>query len=145
MCIFRILLLGVLISIAGVSFGQVEYGWLYGRVLDEKKQPIVDAIVVAKQGGIIKGVAATDYEGNYEIKPLEPGKYDIVVTYMGYDTIRSNDVLLVSNVKQKADFAMLPHNWNPNKHHNKYSKQKRVRLIMNCKIRKSKDAKFGKE
>ena len=82
---------------------------IYGRVLDEKKQPIGSAIVQAFQGGIVKGGAATDYEGNFEIKPLESGYYFLVVTYLGYDTEKIKDVVVPPNDDIKVDFSMSPH------------------------------------
>ena len=101
----RFLLLGVLIALAGTSFAQ----GIYGRILDEKKQPIPSAIVQAYQGGIIKGGAATDYDGNYEIKPLESGYYFLVVTYLGYDTEKIKDVMVPPSDETKVNFSMTPH------------------------------------
>ncbi len=101
----RFLLLGVLILFAGTSFAQ----GIYGRILDEKKQPIPSAIVQAMQGGIVKGGAATDADGNYEIKPLEGGIYFMIVTYLGYDTEKIKGVVVPPNDDAKVDFSMSPH------------------------------------
>ena len=101
----RFLLLVVLIASGGYSFAQ----GIYGKVLDEKKQPIGSAIVQAFQGGILKGGAATDYEGNYEIKPLDGGNYFLTVTYLGYDTEKIQGVIVPPNDEAKVNFAMSPH------------------------------------
>ena len=68
----RYLILLVLIGLSGTVFSQ----GIYGRIVDEKtKQPIPSAIVQALQGGMVKGGAATDYDGNYEIKPFFDASY----------------------------------------------------------------------
>lgn len=101
----RFLFLLVLVASGGYSYAQ----GIYGKVLDEKKQPIGSAIVQAFQGGILKGGAATDYEGNYEIKPLDGGNYFLVVTYLGYDTEKIKDVIVPPNDEAKVNFSMTPH------------------------------------
>ena len=35
----------------------------------------------------------TDFDGNFALSHLEPGVYDITVTYLGYDTVKINDVV----------------------------------------------------
>ena len=62
-------------------------GTIRGTVIDQKtKEPVPFANVVAKQDGKqIKGTQ-TDFEGNFTIRPLDVGKYDIQVSYVGYNT-----------------------------------------------------------
>jgi len=79
-------LIAVLIFTSNLSFGQSVAGEIYGRVTDEKKQALDYATVQAYEGGILKGGAKTDINGNYSIKPLSPGTYMIKVTYVGMKT-----------------------------------------------------------
>jgi len=65
-----------------------------GRILDDKKEPLPSAIVQVRQGGLLKGGAATDYEGNYTVKPLDPGYYDVMVLYAGLDTSITTNVIV---------------------------------------------------
>lgn len=58
-----------------------QSGEIAGVVLDEKKQPIIAAIVEVSQGGIAKGGAVTGIDGDYLIKPLDAGTYTLTVTY----------------------------------------------------------------
>ncbi|MBR6330908.1 MAG: TonB-dependent receptor [Bacteroidales bacterium] len=61
-----------------------------GTITDEKTgEPLMSANVVAKQGGQIMGGARTDFDGNYTIKGLQVGKYEIEVSYMGYATVKT--------------------------------------------------------
>ena len=58
-----------------------------GRIIDETKQGIINASVMVFQNNLMKGGNVTDYDGNYVIKPLEAGLYDLLVTYIGYDSL----------------------------------------------------------
>jgi len=78
----RLLFVLLLIVYTGTAFGQS--GAITGRVLDDKKQPIIGAVVEVSEGGIKKGGSVTDYDGNYLVKPIEPGRYDVKISYTGY-------------------------------------------------------------
>lgn len=59
-------------------------GHLTGTVLDEKKQPITGAIVSVKRNGIVVGGAATDLDGNFDIKQLDAGTYTVTAHFASY-------------------------------------------------------------
>jgi outer membrane receptor protein involved in Fe transport len=62
-----------------------QSGTLKGKVIDkETKEPIPFANVIVEMGGTQAGGTTSDFDGNYTIKPLTPGKYDIKATYIGY-------------------------------------------------------------
>ena len=66
-----------------------------GTVVDEKKEPVISAVVqVYSQSGILMGGNVTDFDGNYMIKPLESGKYTVLVRFQGYDTATVTGVLV---------------------------------------------------
>jgi hypothetical protein len=67
---------------------QNSNGQIKGIVLDDEHEPAIGAIVKALQGGVIIKQAATDADGKYSIKPLQPGSYEVLVTYTGYKTAR---------------------------------------------------------
>ncbi len=71
-----------------------QSGGLYGRVFDEKKEPIISAVVQVFEDGILKGGTVTDYDGNFLIKPLESGNYNVSVIYSGYDSSTVNNVTI---------------------------------------------------
>ncbi|MDL2227941.1 TonB-dependent receptor [Bacteroidales bacterium OttesenSCG-928-K03] len=78
-----------------------QSGTLQGVITDKStNEPIPFANVVAMVSGLQKGGSTTDFDGNYTIKPLEPGVYDLVVSYVGYHTQP------VSNVRVIADQIM---------------------------------------
>lgn len=68
------------------SFGQSNFGTLTGKVFDAKSgEPLIGANIVVLLDGIQKGGASTDINGNYTIKPIPPGTYNIRATYIGYN------------------------------------------------------------
>ena len=65
-------------------YAQGTSGAIVGKVTDNNNEVIINAVVQVIQGGIAKGGAVTDYDGNYIVKPLAPGRYDVVVRFIGY-------------------------------------------------------------
>ncbi len=90
----RYLFILLFASIAGSVYGQGQSGSITGTVVDENKEPVIGAIVEVSQGGIVKGGMPTDVDGNYTIKPLSPGKYDVKVSYSSYKTSLTTGVLV---------------------------------------------------
>ncbi len=77
-----------------------------GRVLDERKEPMPSAAVQVYQAGILMGGNISDYDGNYTIKPLQPGNYDVLVLYIGYDSVLVTGVMVVANSMTTQNFQM---------------------------------------
>lgn len=74
--------IGLLLAVNCVVFAQ---GTLKGTVRDKKtgeEMPMVN--VIAKQNGQQIGGAQTDFDGVYTLKGLAVGKYDIEISYVGY-------------------------------------------------------------
>lgn len=83
-----------------------QYGAITGTVLDEKKEPIIGAIVRVYEAGVQKGAAVTDVDGEYDIKPLNPGKYDMVVSYIGYIEQKVTNVILSPDKTTQVNFNL---------------------------------------
>lgn len=99
----RYLLLLVLTGLSVAAFAQGE---IAGKVLDDKKEPLISATVQVYQGGILKGGNVTDYDGIYSIKPLEPGYYDVLVTFTGYDSTMVTRVVVQPSGRTTQNFTM---------------------------------------
>jgi outer membrane receptor protein involved in Fe transport len=69
-------------------------GKLAGRVLDKQKQPLPGANVVLT--GTTLG-AATDLEGYYSVINIPPGKYRVQFSFIGYQTLVVQEVLITTN------------------------------------------------
>lgn len=96
MSMFRKVLLtvGLLIAANVVAFAQ---GTLKGTIINaatKEPEPFVNVVVL--QNGEQKGGAQTDFDGNYTIKPLAPGNYDVKVSSVGFAPV------LLKNVPVKA-------------------------------------------
>ncbi len=97
------LLLIVLIGASGSALAQE----ILGDITDpKKKEPIINAKVVALQGGIQKGITITDIDGHYSIKPLEPGTYDIIVTHPEYKQKTLTGIAVSPSGKAECDVKM---------------------------------------
>jgi len=79
-----------------------------GRVLDEKNKPLIYAVVKAYKGQALTGGTITDFEGNYSIKRLQPGNYNILVCYAGYDSILVKDVVAIAKEITAQNFKIIP-------------------------------------
>lgn len=69
-------------SISGLALAQ--NGSIYGTIIDEAKDPVPNAQVFVSSGGIQQGAVVTDFDGNFVVKPLSAGTYDVRVNYSGY-------------------------------------------------------------
>lgn len=88
----------VLILCGFTAFGQANFGEIRGKVIDKSTKKTLDyAEVIAKKDGIGKGGGLSDENGNYTIKPLEPGEYTVEVSYVGYNTSAVGGVVVTGN------------------------------------------------
>lgn len=78
----RIRLIILCLLFANFALAQSNAGGIDGKVTFDGK-PLDFATVRAIQGGLVKGGAKTDENGNFRIKPLDPGEYDLVASYVG--------------------------------------------------------------
>src|ERR1700722_845751 len=68
---------------SGLAFAQS--GTVKVHLIDnDTKQPLPFASVVVEKAGAQMGGGQTDIDGYAEIKPLEPGEYDVKAVYAGY-------------------------------------------------------------
>ena len=98
-----------LIIYAFTTQAQTGYGSLQGRVTNaETKEPLPFAPVAVSMNGMPKGGALTDMNGNYIIKPLQAGTYDIKVTFMGFNIIIINGFIVGSDQISFQNFELVP-------------------------------------
>ena len=70
-------------------------GTIKGKIMDKGTgEPIPFANIIAERGGKQMGGGTTDFDGYYTIKPLQPGKYNVKVTYIGYKSIMMTDLIV---------------------------------------------------
>ncbi|MCF6341171.1 MAG: TonB-dependent receptor, partial [Bacteroidales bacterium] len=88
-----LLTLGFILATGLVVFAQ--QGALKGKVFDkDTKEPIPFANIVLENKGSMVGGATSDFDGNYTIKPIPPGKYDLKATFVGYKTSITQGIVI---------------------------------------------------
>jgi hypothetical protein len=87
-------LLFVSMSVAA-AWSQVT---LSGKVVDEKNEPVIGAIVIVYKNGVQKTGGQTDFDGLYRISGLDPGKYDVESSMQGFAKARTNGVQLTTGL-----------------------------------------------
>lgn len=79
-------------------------GIIKGRVTNQESgEPLAGVNVIVQ--GTYWG-ASTDVEGRYEIRGIEPGQYDIQLSYIGYKTYQQTGVQVAAAVTVELDFGM---------------------------------------
>lgn len=80
------------------TFAFAQTGTLKGLITDVMSgEPIPFANVIAEKNGNQIGGTTTDFDGNYTIKPLEPGTYIVKATFVGYGTVEVTGVIVSAN------------------------------------------------
>lgn len=79
---------------------------IVGRVSDENNEPLIGATIRIYQNRQFKYGATADFNGEYLIRNLPKGSYDIQVNIMGYEDIWLQNVMLDER-NLKIDFPMI--------------------------------------
>ena len=88
------------------SYAQTT-GSLQGKVIDmsnDEGLPFAN-VVLEKQGTQISGTQ-TDFDGNYNFSNIEAGTYDLLVSYVGFPTIKTEGVVISVGKVVRFDVEM---------------------------------------
>ena len=77
------------------TFAQENY-FISGNVQDKSSEPLIGANITLK-GSFLGGT--TDFNGNYKIENLDPGKYTMLVSYIGYKSQEFEFYISISSRK----------------------------------------------
>ncbi|MBK7425790.1 MAG: carboxypeptidase regulatory-like domain-containing protein [Saprospiraceae bacterium] len=82
----NLLLIIILLASTFTAFAQ-NVGTLQGKITDaETGEPIIFGPVTLFKGGAQAAVVQTDIDGNYSVANLDPGDYNVEISYVGYQT-----------------------------------------------------------
>src|SRR5688572_9840214 len=85
-----------------------QTGSIKGKVLDKNtKEPLPFANVIVEINGSQAGGAQTDFDGNFQIKPLQPGRYNLKASFVGYTAAEISGVLVSSDKITFQDVSMI--------------------------------------
>lgn len=91
------------IFIFSIAANAQTTGEIFGTVIDEKNVPVAGASVLLEK--TVKG-AQTDFDGNYRITNIEPGSYNLIVSYLGYETQTEYNIIVKSKGNPAYDFVL---------------------------------------
>ncbi|MEY3010344.1 MAG: hypothetical protein RLZZ314_986 [Bacteroidota bacterium] len=93
---FATFLGAILVSFSAMA--QVGAGTLKGRVTDfDTKDALPFASVVLFLNGNQVAGTNTDFDGEYTIKPIQPGTYDVLFSFVGYQSKKVTGVKITAN------------------------------------------------
>ena len=81
----------------GYSIAQSGTGTMKGTIVDESGEPLPFVNITLFQNGNLKTGGTTDFDGNFRISNLEPGKYDLEVSFVGYQTQKTEGIVIQGN------------------------------------------------
>jgi len=98
------------VFILSISFAMAQQGSIQGKIVDSTKnnEGIPFASVVAELNGVQVGGCNTDIDGNYSIKPLEAGQYDLKVSYVGFQPVEIVGIPVYPDKVTSRDIALSP-------------------------------------
>jgi len=82
-------------------------GTLKGQILDkDSKEPVPFANIVLELGGTLIGGTTSDFDGNYVIKPIPPGTYELKATYVGFQPVTIKGVIIKAGTIEFLNVSM---------------------------------------
>ena len=98
----------ITIIMAAVIYG-FSSGEIRGRITDEMGQPAIGALVKVMVANQEVTGTVCDAEGNYSIKPIEAGKYDLLITFPQYKPERVEGVWVRNEEATYIDAELKPY------------------------------------
>ena len=91
----------------GPVAAQVGSGTLKGKIMDlDADSPLPFASVVLFLNGNQVSGTNTDFDGEYTIKPVQPGTYEVLVSFVGYQSQKITGVKITANKIQFVNAAL---------------------------------------
>ena len=88
-------LYALLLSLCLCSYAWAQTGELQGKIVDEATGQGLGFVPVAiLQNGTQRGGTMTDIDGNYVIKPIQPGTYSVKAAFLGFNPVEINGVVI---------------------------------------------------
>jgi len=79
------IILVFLILISSITFAK-EFGFISGTIIDKETGDTLPGVQIIVEGTDCGAV--TNLEGFYEIYNIPPGKYDLFIEYLGYNSVK---------------------------------------------------------
>jgi len=98
-----------LLGVTNYSIAQTQSGTLKGTITEhETGETVPMANVVLELNGAVIAGSVADFDGKYTIKPIDPGRYTLKVSFIGFATKEISEVLVSSNKITFVNAALKP-------------------------------------
>ncbi len=106
---FRNLLLTASFILASTMLVFSQSGSLQGKVTNkETGEPIPFANIVIESGGHMITGGTSNFEGEYRIRPINPGTYDVTISYVGFEPRKITGVIVRTGQVVFFDIELVP-------------------------------------
>jgi hypothetical protein len=90
-----------------VSYGQTRPGSFKGTVKDKRTGEVIPfATVIVKDKDVVIATGTTDFDGKYNINPINAGVYNLTCKFIGYADFNLNGVTVYSGKPKVVNFDM---------------------------------------
>ena len=101
-------ILSLLLFFAFALTALAQNGDISGKVTDERSLPFATINSVDSMGTVLGKDVRTDADGNYTIKPLRPGKYNLRYSYKGYVSSTTKGIIVNADKSTFVDAKLQP-------------------------------------
>ena len=100
-------LLTVLTAFTGVVKAQIQTQTIKGTIIDKQSLATLPGVTVIILGSEpVKGTA-TDMDGQFKLTNVNPGRYDLKVTYIGFKEIVIPNVVVTSGKEVALELCLI--------------------------------------
>src|SRR3989440_3125931 len=103
----KLLIFGLLLLAAATVFSQQNPISIKGTLTDQLGGLVVGARIVAKDSKGNAVTVTTDNDGNYQFHNLLPGRYELIVTATGFNTLEEKNVEVKSGKPLTLDLLLM--------------------------------------
>ena len=90
-----------------ISYGQTRPGSIKGTVKDKRTGEVIPfATVIVKDKDVVIATGTTDFDGKYNINPVNAGVYNLTCNFIGYADFNLNGVTVYSGKPKVVNFNM---------------------------------------
>ena len=90
-----------------VSYGQTRPGSFKGTVKDKRTGEVIPfATVIVKDKNVVIATGTTDFDGKFNINPINAGVYNLTCKFIGYADFNLNGVTVYSGKPKVVNFDM---------------------------------------
>ena len=103
----KLLLMSLLCLLSQLSLAQQHTQTIRGQVIDKDTQmPLIGATIAVQDNGDLNGTV-TDFDGNFKLENVPVGRRDIAISYLGYEPIVLNSIMVTSGKELVLNIDMI--------------------------------------